>query len=547
MKTIYRQIIIFLASCALFAGCETEVDNEKSRHNFVIEIESSAQSIALNEDAKDDIVLDINWNPAADYGEEFIVTYEYKITVDGSPADALSEYEDMGIFERSYSAEDLQDMLINHFKMLTSSWYDVKFTITATFDGPSIILPDESVVTVRVKTYGAKQFGADELYIAGTALDEKVRIEASETNPRLFVWTGSLKEGSVNFPVVYGDENNVILPSGEVDTELLETPMSAVVEGEDKATGGWIIPTEEEYRVTVNLDTKTVTIIPTSSILEIDKILMSGTAVSDVDAALTRTLENDNVYAFRGELSAGTLNFPILFGEETNLAFVPVEGGDINDGNASGYRQVSAGIASASKLYWNIPSTGIYRIVVDTDAKTITFRSAATDLQNKTVSFNKTYDTDGTPAENPYTMEVTKLWMYGTFNNYGTDSGLFTGFQEKYTLTQSLANPCIFVYKGAILPRNTANDDNNKNVTTKTATAAVNFKVTSYNYNVYCYSSTADAKRNDHSGYTEVALGSTTEMTSGQGDNRYAFFIIPENCNYVEVNIETLKVTFDNR
>ncbi len=546
MKTIYKLASIVLAS-GLISGCETYVDNEKSRHNFVVGIEGSAESVVLNEEAVDDIALDIKWNPATDYGDEYIVTYEYKVSVEGSKADALSEYEDMGIFERSYTNGELQDMIINRFGMLTSSWCTMKFVITATFDGPTLIVPDESTVSVRVKTYGAKQFGADELYMDGTAVGEKVRIEASETNPSLYVWTGKLAVGTIRFPVVYGDENNVIIPAGLKDTELSETPMPATVEGEDKAAGSWLIPTEEDYRVTVNMDTRTVSIIPASSILEIDKVLMSGTAVADPEAELSQALENESVYAFKGELKAGTLHFPILFGEEINLAFVPVEGNDINDGQTSNFKQVAAGVATGANLCWNIPADGIYRIVLDTDAKTITFRSAATDIKNKEVSFNKTYSNDGTPAQNPYTMEVTKLYMYGTFNNYGTDSGMFTGFQEKFSLQQSLANPYVFVYKGAVLPRNTAKDDNNKNVSTKTVTASVNFKVTYYNYNVYCYSSKADAKRNDHSGYVEAALGQPLEMTEGQADNRYAFFIIPENCNYIEVNIETMKVTFDNR
>lgn len=129
------------------------------------------------------------------------------------------------------------------------------------------------------------------------------------------------------------------------------------------------------------------------------------------------------------------------------MSFVPASGDDIHDGQASSYVQVATSAAQAGK-HWTIPADGTYRIVIDLTAKTITFRSAANDLKNTEVSFNKTYNNDGTPAQNPYTMEVTELWMYGTFNNYGTDSGFFVGFQSKYTLKQSLANPNIFVYQG---------------------------------------------------------------------------------------------------
>ena len=200
-----------------------------------------------------------------------------------------------------------------------------------------------------------------------------------------------------------------------------------------------------------------------------------------------------------------------------------------------------------SNRYWTIPDAGIYRIVVDLDAKTITFRSAVTDLKNTVVSLNKTYTEDGTGKADPYEMEVTQLWMYGTFNGYDRDpvnSNYFLGIDEAYALKQSLANPNVFVYKGAVLPRKSGKDGNNGD---KTVTGSVNFKVAPWNYNVYSYGSTADAKRNDHSGYTETALGQSQELVEGQGDNRFAYFIIPENCNYVEVDIENLTVVFDNR
>lgn len=545
MKAIYR-LMSFLLVCGL-AACNEEVDNAYSRHNFVVDITSSAQTVVLNEDAAYETALTVEWTPAAEYGDEYIVTYYYQIEVDGSKSDAVSEYEDTGNFRREYTNAELQDLLIDHFGMLTSTYCDVRFIITVSFDGPTLIIPDEATVNVRVKTYGPKQFAADELYMSGSAFESPVQIAASESNPHLFVWTGTLKQGTVYFPVVYGDENNVIVPASGADTEIGETPMEAQVLGADETYGGWKIPADDEYRVTVNLDAKTVTIIPTSSIVEIDKIYLGGTAAPGEEIEVAQTLENASVYAFRGELNAGTLYLPLLYDEKTEMSFVPAEGDDIHDGAASSYKQVLTSSVATNGSYWTIPAAGIYRIVVDLDAKTITFRSAATDLANTKVSFNKTYTEDGTPIANPYEIEVTQLWMYGTFNGYDRDpvnSNYFLGIDDAYSLKQSLANPNVFVYKGAVLPRKSGNDGNNGN---KPVTGTVNFKVAPWNYNVYSYGSTADAKRNDHSGYTETSLGKIETLVSGQGDNRFAYFVIPENCNYVEVDIEKLTVVFDTR
>lgn len=550
MKAIHKSA--FLLGALALAACNEEVDNAYSRHNFVVEINSSAQTVVLDEDAADETALTVEWTPAAEYGDDYIVTYYYQIEVDGSKSEAVTEYEDTGNFRREYTNADLQGMLVNHFGALTSSYCDVRFTITVSFDGPTLIIPDEASVSVRVKTYGPKQFEADELYMSGSAFETPVQIAASASNPRLFVWTGTLKQGTVYFPVVYGDENNVIVPASGADTEIVETPMEAQVLGADETHGGWKIPADDEYRVTVNLDAKTVTIIPTSSIVEIDKIYLAGTAAPEAEIEVAQTLENASVYAFRGELNAGTLYLPLLYDEKTEMSFVPAEGDDIHDGEASAYMQVATSSVAPNNRYWTIPADGTYRIVVDLDAKTITFRSAATDLKNTVVSFNKTYTEDGTDKANPYEMEVTQLWMYGTFNGYDRDpdhSGYFVGINEAYSLKQSLANPNVFVYKGAVLPRKTAEDGNNKGsgAPSKSQTATVNFKVTPWNYNVYSYGSTADAVQNQYSGYTEASLGKVEELVAGQSHNRYAYFIIPEGCNYVEIDIENLTVVFDNR
>lgn len=540
MKAIHKSA--FLLGALALAACNEEVDNAYSRHNFVVEINSSAQTVVLDEDAADETALTVEWTPAAEYGDDYIVTYYYQIEVDGSKSEAVTEYEDTGNFRREYTNADLQDMLVNHFGALTSSYCDVRFTITVSFDGPTLIVPDEATVNVRVKTYGPKQFEADELYLSGTGFETPVQIAASASNPRLFVWTGTLKSGTVYFPVVYGDENNVIVPASGADTEIGETPMEAQVLGADETHGGWKIPADDEYRVTVNLDAKTVTIIPTSSIVEIDKIYLAGTAAPEAEIEVAQTLENASVYAFRGELNAGTLYLPLLYDEKTEMSFVPAEGDDIHDGEASSYMQVATSSVAPNNRYWTIPKAGTYRIVVDLDAKTITFRSAATDLKNTVVSFKKTYTEDGTPEADPYEMEVTRLWMYGTFNGFAKDPGYFIGLQEAYSLKQSLANPNVFVYKGQVLPRQSGKDDIGES-----HTGSVNFKVAPWHNNVFCYGSTADAKRGEKTGYIEAVLGQSQGLVAGQGDNRYAYFIIPEGCNYVEVDIANLTVVFDTR
>ena len=264
-----------------------------------------------------------------------------------------------------------------------------------------------------------------------------------------------------------------------------------------------------------------------STSLTISEFVLSGSALpADADARLTQTLENENVYAWRAELQAGEL-------------YISAPGGYITASDET-FGTTSSYTESADASAWTIAEPGTYRIVINTAENKVTVYDPATDLKNKSVSYNNTVDN-----VNPYTQEVTVLWMWGGFNSYSTESGMKTGFDSDYTLTQSMADPCLFVYHGEVLPRLSAVDANNNN---ERKTGFIKFLVSNIENNVYAYGSTADAKRNDHSGYLEnIVLGETQTLVEGQGNNRYAYFIIPENVNYVEVDIENLTVIFDNR
>ncbi len=59
------------------------------------------------------------------------------------------------------------------------------------------------------------------------------------------------------------------------------------------------------------------------------------------------------------------------------------------------------------------------------------------------------------------------------------------------------------------------------------------------------FAKSADAVRNSYNGYTTVTAGKIEGAVTGQGNNRYAYFLIPEGCNYVVVDLENNTVLFD--
>ena len=514
MKNSIIKYAAFAAISGLFmTGCTEEVDNEYSRFPSVIKITASAEEIVLNEDTPDDVALTLSWSEAADHGSDYMTTYVYEYDLEQKSAPHSEEVFEGEEFVRTYTHADLQEMLVDDYAYTTSTWGTMVFSITANFEGTAgaaVVLPDQDEVTVRIKTYGDKQFAADQVFLGGTAVgSENIGLTPSETNPDLYVYNGNLAAGGFNFPVVYGDENNVIIPVGSqnVTVESGET-YDAIVVGSDETAYSWNITEADSYRVSLNFSNHTVSVIKTSEIMEVDKIFMSGSAAGAAEIEVTQTLENESLYAWRGTLSAGTLSFPIEFGGERNLTMVPNSNDHgFNDGQANPFTTVNS--SAAGSRYWEIPEEGTYRIVIDTDARTVTIYSAATDLKPMTVSFKRTQ----APAEDPCTVQVETLYIFG-------DDVYYTGSQPKgdpYILTQSLANPRLFVYKGEALKK-----DN------------IKFCVTDHWNNEYAFGSGPDRDKD-----LAVTAGQTVSpIYGGQGNNRYAMFSLPDGViNYIEVYV----------
>lgn len=532
-----KLICIALVSCLFVACNDTDIDNTYSRHELAMELTPSTDAVALNEGAPNDVALTLNWSPAIDYGGEFVMEYRLQMDLVGSKAETVIEYTDFDQFERSYTNKELHDILINKFQQLTSTNGEVKFTISVSYAGPYTILPDVASASVKVKTYGDKQFLADKLFMSGTAVGENdVELTASAGNSSIYVYNGPLKVGTINFPALYGDEENAFCP--ESDTDIASEAMPAVVV-DRKLAKSWNVTEADNYRVTVNLANKTVTIIASGDIIEVDKIYLAGTAVTGEDVEVVQTLEDDNLYAFMGELKAGTLYLPIMFNESKAVSIVPTGAShDIDNGTEVPFAQAATASAAGSR-YWEIPADGTYRIVVNTDAKTIGIYYGDKDLTAKIVG---PWNGAAAGLGNPYTGPIENLWMYGGFNAHRKDSG--SEFESKYCLVPSVANPRVFVYlcpDGETLPRETVADEYDK---AKSVTGAVRFCVSNGSNNAYAFGSTADAKRNSYCGYVSPVLDVPEPSVEGQSDNRYAYFLIPEKANLVIVDVDKLTVTF---
>ncbi len=160
-----------------------------------------------------------------------------------------------------------------------------------------------------------------------------------------------------------------------------------------------------------------------------DKMSIDGNAIA-ASGEISKTLENENVYAWKGALTAGELQLPVEYEGITYYLHNADGSTDITDGTPM------ALVMNETKGGWTVPAAGKYRIVINMTDKTATIYSAATDLKPLEVTFKA----NGDQTEPDVTITVTDLYAYGAGTGWGV---------KTLNLVQSLADPQVFIFDGA--------------------------------------------------------------------------------------------------
>lgn len=543
-KYNFKEAFLLLLVGSFMIGCNEDNDINPLDNRSDLVIEASATDIKLNEDTPNDIALTLNWTKANPISSEYSLSYIYKVDLasnDFSDNTLIKEFVD-GESSKSYTHKELQQLLTDKWELTPGTTTTLSARIIGSLEGPKFVKPEISTVSVKIQTYIEKEFKADKLYISGTAVDgEDIEIRPMVSNPLRYVGIVSLKAGNINFPIVYEDENKVNVISPVVAEQTIQggKELEAVVKSAEKA-GVWVIPESDTYRVLVDFEHHTVSIGLASDYITADKIFVSGTCVSEKQE-MTQTIENENQYAFHAELQSGNVYFPILFDGEESMAIAPGTGGDFTDGQEMSFT-IKTPEEAALHSSWNIKNQGVYRVVINIETKKITIYSPDTDPKPKVFKWGWNNSEEETIVE--------RVYIWGPYDGWKTESPRpdrwDIGFTLAHSMTPSLANPYLFIYKGDRLPRQNSVKDKDGN----SHPGGLVFKIGEESAGCYAFGSTADSKYGD-GGYEgcidilEADLGKKQTVVGGQGDNRNAFFSIPTSVNYVELDIENLTVIFD--
>lgn len=257
---LYRTLTLFIAFCGLNACSYEIVDIDKVPETMTLQ--ASSGEIALDVEHLTDDIITFTWEPARSTSEDHVVLYTTKLDVIGNnfgSSTAIMQYEDDGIFSRSFTSEQLQNWANEKWKLPVNTPFTLEFRVIAQWEGgPTFEAPEVKTVTVRVQPIRTIVFDADNVFLDGSSVPGS-RIELAKTieNNNVYAHVLDLDAGELIIPISYNGETNYISPSDN-DGTLKDGETISVTVRENPIP--WKIENPGEYRVVIDMQKATATI-----------------------------------------------------------------------------------------------------------------------------------------------------------------------------------------------------------------------------------------------------------------------------------------------
>lgn len=279
-------------------------------------------------------------------------------------------------------------------------------------------------------------------------------------------------------------------------------------------------------------------------VFDADVVYISGSAKTGISKQIvSKTLENEYVYAIVANLKEGELTIPVTY-EGLTQYISPAGDGSFSDGEALPAKMLGENEDGTAPdgIGWKITGSGDYRIVIDMLNKTVTIYSPENEFNNP---FTATWQPNTNTSLTPITTVVTNLWLRGAtagWAKYGKD----------LQLTQSLADPQVLVYKGD--PINNGDGRTSFAIISK-YTYDGNGDGSDEEYNVnnsYVFApvrvdSDGDGLQDKGSDYTQnLVVGSWMQMSGGT-DIRGNYFKCNKGTNFIVFDLRNMRIKFDTK
>lgn len=322
MNIRYNVLLGTLALAAAgLSGCKEglgKYDNSWLLDNDeTMTLESSAASIKLDVNALDEEALTFTWTPAREMSDEYVLSYVTMLdlkTNDFNSSSVVRTLEDDGVFEKSYTNIELQNMIVDKWGRSISEVTTLSFKIIAKWEGGSkYVMPEVRTVDVDVQPYRPITFDADKVFLDGEAV-KGIRPSSNYTMTRTpeseFIYAGEflMKAGRMTIPIQYDGLTRYIVPDAKQNVDVPDNdPVDGVPTGTEEYAAtvmdipegsvetdlpAWNLPSDGFWRVIIDMENKTVKFFSPKNRLE--------------PASVTFWYQNGKDWELKRQLNAGT-------------------------------------------------------------------------------------------------------------------------------------------------------------------------------------------------------------------------------------------------
>lgn len=322
MNIRYNVLFGALALAAVgLSGCKDglgKYDNSWLLDNDeTMTLEASATSIKLDVNALDEDALTFTWTPAREMSDEYVLSYVTMLdmkTNEFNSSSVVRTLEDDGVYEKSYTNLELQNLIVDKWGKSISEVSTLSFKVIAKWEGGSkYVMPEVRTVDVDIQPYRPITFDADKVFLDGEAV-KGVRPSSNYTMTKTpeneFIYAGEflMKAGRMTIPIQYDGLTRYIVPDTKqsVDVpdndpvdgvltgteEYAATVMDIPEGGEEADLPAWNLPSEGFWRVIIDMENKTVKFFSPKNRLE--------------PASVTFWYQNGNSWELKRNLNEGT-------------------------------------------------------------------------------------------------------------------------------------------------------------------------------------------------------------------------------------------------
>lgn len=398
MKNINKWILLSLVCIISACSNDSDVYVHKNTANEQMELETSTKSILLNEDMLNDVAVTFKWTKAREMPEEYAISYVTKLDVVGNNfATCIRTEEGEGVFSKSYTYAELQNLITNKWGLSVNKEAELEFRVIAKWTGGNkFAMPEVRDQTIIVQPYKPMVYDADKVFISGTAVgSDPVQITRTEESRYKYAYVGQLQQGKLMIPIEYEGETHYVSPKSENSVFVDGEAMPILLKSE-KNVVAWDITKAGKYSIVVDLEKRTVKInSPDKSVVPITVQwtkdgIMQNTTVTQLymygnatgwswtsKGILKPSIADPNIFVFKQEgLSSGTIKFGVEAHSQSYVFTCPtnVDGSKQElDAKMNGNYDLVGGYTKENRdSYYKIPA-GVTLIIVDLNKMMVRF------------------------------------------------------------------------------------------------------------------------------------------------------------------------------